>query len=77
MYQLAQSVLKICFSLAKKGGIGGGGHVSAEGGVHMAAGLAGYRKALVETGLAISHLFDTNGCRKGSSASLGAPFLAL
>ena len=59
------------------GGIGGGGRVSAQGGMHMAAGLASCRKALVETGLAISFLFDTNGCRKGSSASLGAPFLAL
>ena len=32
--------------------------------VHMAAALAGCRKALVGTGLAISLLFDTNG-RKG------------
>ena len=31
--------------------------------VHMAAALAGCRKALVGTGLAISLLFDTNGCR--------------
>ena len=53
-----QSVLKI----AKKGGIGGGGRVSAGGAVHMAAALAGCRKALVGTGLAIS-LLDTNGRR--------------
>ena len=53
-YQLAQSVL---------GGIGGGGRVSARGAVHMAAGLAGCRKALVNTGLSISLLFDTNGRR--------------
>ena len=41
-YQLAESVLKIGFTLAKKGGIGGGGWVSAQGAVHMAATLAGY-----------------------------------
>ena len=34
-YQLAQSILKIGFALAKK--IGGGGQVSAQGAVHMAA----------------------------------------
>ena len=63
-YQLAQSVLKIGFALAsKKGGIGGGGRVSARSAVHMAAALAGCRKALVGTGLAISLLFDTNGHR--------------
>ena len=48
---------------SKKGGIGGGGRVSARGAVHMAAALAGRRKALVSTGLAISLLFDTNGHR--------------
>ena len=74
-YQLAQFVLKIGFALAKKDGIGGSGQVSAQGVMHMA--LAGCRKALVSTGLGISLLFDTNGCRKGSSAFLGAPFLAL
>ena len=57
------------FVLAKKvGGIGGrrgggGGGVSARSGVHMAVALAGCRKALVGTGLAISLLFDTNGRR--------------
>ena len=43
----------------------------------MAAALAGCRKALVGTGLSISLLFDTIGRRYGSSAFLGAPFLAL
>ena len=53
------------FCTSKKGRIGGGGRVSACGAVHIAASLAGYRKALVGTGLAISLLFDTNGyiCR--------------
>ena len=59
-YQLAQSVLKIGFAQAKKGGIGEGGRVSAQGAVHMAAALAGCRKALVGTGLSISLLFATN-----------------
>ena len=44
------------FCASKKGGIGGGGRVSARGAVHMAAALAGCRKALVGTGLAISLL---------------------
>ena len=47
--------------LSKKGGIGGGGRVSALGAMHMAAALAGCRKALVGTGLSISLHFDTNG----------------
>ena len=46
------------FCTSKKGGIGGGGQVSAQGVVHMAATLA-----LVDTGLGISLLFDTNGHR--------------
>ena len=45
---------------SKKGGIGGGGRVSARGAVHMAATLGGCRKALVGTGWSISLLFDTN-----------------
>ena len=49
------------FWASKKGGIGGGGRVSAQGAVHIAA-LAGCRKALVSTSLAIS-LLDTNGRR--------------
>ena len=48
------------FCASKKGGIGGGGQVSAWGAMHMAAALAGCRKALVGTGLGISLLFDTN-----------------
>ena len=59
--------IAICFEdrfcASKKGGIGGGGRVSARDAVHMAAALAGCRKALVGTGLAISLLFDTNGRR--------------
>ena len=51
------------FYASKKGGIGEGGRVSARGAVHMAAALAGCRKVLVGTGLAISLLFDTNGRR--------------
>ena len=51
------------FCASKKGGIGGGGRVSVRGAVHMAAALAGCRKALVSTSLAIFLLFDTNGCR--------------
>ena len=61
------SVGAICFEdrfcASKKGRIGGGGRVSAWGAVHMTAALAGYRKALVGTGLSISLLFDTNGRR--------------
>ena len=47
------------FCASKKGGIGGGGWVSARGAMHMAAALAGYRIALVGTGLVISHLVST------------------
>jgi len=52
------------FCASKKGGIGGGERVSAQGAMHMPAALAGYRKALVGNGLAIYLLFDTNGCTK-------------
>ena len=48
---------------SKKGGIGGGGRVSAQGAIHMVAALAGCRKALVSTALSISLPFDTNGRR--------------
>ena len=48
------------FCASKKGGIGGGGWVSAQDAVHMAAAMAGCRKALVGTGLSISLLFDPN-----------------
>ena len=41
------------FCTRKKGGIRGRGWVSARGTVHMAAALAGCRKTLVGTGLAI------------------------
>ena len=51
------------FCASKKGRIGGGGWVSAWDAVHMAAALAGCRKALVSTGLGISLLFDINGRR--------------
>ena len=51
------------FCTSKKGRIGGGGRVSAQDAVHMAAALAGCRKALVGTGLSISLLLDKNGHR--------------
>ena len=51
------------FCASKKGGIGGGGWVSAQGAMHVVTALAGCKKALVGTGLSISLLFDTNGCR--------------
>ena len=53
-------ILKIGFALAKKKKGWGGGWVSPQGAVHVAAVLAGCRKALVGTGLGISLLFDTN-----------------
>ena len=51
------------FCASKKGGIGGGGQVSARGAVHMAVALTGCRKALVSTGWTISHLVSTNRLR--------------
>ena len=52
------SVGAICFEgrfcASIKGGIGGGGWVSTRGAMHIAAALAGCRKALVGTGLATS-----------------------
>ena len=44
--------------------------------MHIATALAGCRKSLVITGWTISLLFDTNRHRKGSSAIVGALFLA-
>ena len=41
------------FRVSKKGGIGGGGRVSAWDAVHITAGLARCRKALVGTSLGI------------------------
>ena len=65
------------FCASKKGGIGGGGRVSARGAVHMAGALAGCRKALVGTGWTISHLVSTNRLRNHSPPLVGAPFLDL
>ena len=65
------------FCTSKKGGIWGGGRVSARGAVHMAATLAGCRKALVGTGWTISHLASTNRLRNHSPPLVGAPFLDL
>ena len=65
------------FCASKKGGIGGGGRVSALGAVHMAAALAGCRKALVSTGWTISHLVNTNRLRNHSPPLVEAPFLNL
>ena len=59
------------------GGIGGGGWVSARGAVHMAAALAGCRKALVGTGWTISHFVSTNRLRNYSPPLVEAPFLDL
>ena len=61
--QEGQSILKIEFVLAKKGGIAGGGWISPRAAVHIVAALARYRKAMVGTGWAISLLFDPNGHR--------------
>jgi len=47
------------FCASKKCGIAGGGWVSALGAVHMAAALAGCRKALIGTGWTISHLVSS------------------
>ena len=52
---------RFCASI--NSGIGGGEPVSARDAVHMAAGLADCRNALVGTGLSISLPFDTNGHR--------------
>ena len=65
------------FCASKKGGIGGGGWVSARGAMHMAAALAGKTRALVGSSWAISHLVSTNGLRNYSSTLVGAPFLQL
>ena len=53
---------RVCTS--KKGGIGGGGRVSARGAVHMAAALADHTKALVGTGWTISLLLTQTGVDK-------------
>ena len=58
-------------------GLGGGGWVSAQSTVHMAAALAGYGTALVGTGWTISHLVSTNGLMNHSSPLVGAPQLDL
>ena len=64
------------FCASKKGGMRGCA-VSARGAVHMAAALAGCRKALVGTGWTISHLFSTNRLRNHSPPLVGIPFLDL
>ena len=72
------SVGAICFEdrfcASKKGRIGRGRRVSAWGAVHMAAALAGCRKALVGTGWTI---VSTNRLRNHSPPFVGAPFLDL
>ena len=65
------------FCASKKDGIGGGGWVSAWVAVHMAAALAGCRKALVGTGWTISHFVSTNRLRNHSPPLVEAPFLDL
>ena len=64
-YQLAQSILKIGFALAK-GGIGKVGRFSARDAMHFSATLAGCTKALVGTGWAISLHFNTKGIEKAT-----------
>ena len=58
------SVGAICFEdrfcTSKKGGIGGGGRAYSRHAVHMAAALAGCERALVSTGLIVSHFVSTN-----------------
>ena len=50
---------------------------SAQGAMHMAAALAGYRTALISTSWTISHLVSTNRLRNHSPPPVGAPFLDL
>ena len=65
-------MLSICFEdrfcSSKKGGIGGGGRVSAQGAVHMAAALAGCRKAFVGPGLASLSFLTQTGVDKAPLA---------
>ena len=68
-YQLAQSVLKIGFGLAKRVGQGKMG-----GFTPLVA--VGCRKALVNDRWAICLLSCINGCRKRSFHLVGTPFLA-
>ena len=58
------------FSGSKKGGIGGGGRVSAQDAMHMKAALAGCRTALVGTGWTISAQMGTD---KGGTKPLTSP----
>ena len=64
------------FCASKRGGVKGGGWVSARSAVHMAAVLAGYRTALVGTGWTTSHLVNINGLRNHYFSLVGTPFLA-
>ena len=61
------------FCANKKGGVGGGGQVSARDAMRRAAALAGFRMALVGTGWTFSHLASTNRCRD-TSLFIGTPF---
>ena len=75
-YQLAQSVLKIGFALAKRRDRGRWAGFSAGCHAHGSC-LAGCSKALVGTGWTISHLVSINRLRNHSSPLVGAPFLDL
>ena len=75
-YQLAQSVLKIGFALAKKAGWGRWAGFSVGCHAHGSC-LAGCSKALVGIGWTISHLVSINRLRNHSSPLVGAPFLDL
>ena len=63
---------KFCGS--KRGRIGGGGWVLAQGVVHMVAGLIGCTKTLVGTCWVISLLFNTMDIEKGSIAGTAHSF---
>ena len=65
------------FYASKKGGIGGGGQVSARGAVHMAAALAGCRKSLGRHWLGHFSPCSTNRFRNHSPPLVGTPFLDL
>ena len=72
-YQLVQSILKIGFALAKKGEMGEvGGHSHDMPYTWWLSWLA-----VEKPWSALAGPFYTNGHRKGSSAFVGAPFLAL
>ena len=65
------------FCTSENSEIGGGGQAYSQHVLHMAAVLAGCRKALVFADWAVSLLFNTNGRRNHSFTFVRASFLAL